>query len=222
VVTARSEVALQSWLDELPALLPALDQDASVRGLLLSDAVLTGDTLLRAADKAHPVVRGRAHLSVAALELALAYDGDQRPRRLAHVLENAEAAVGIAEAAVAPFLRVGLLPRATALMSGCLPLAPKNKAAALERRVVDLAAAVGAALAEQSAEARRGIATLAAAMTLADGVKLVRQATAKAAILERAIALAEDARVALVRAGELAKAEVAAELCERLEARLPH
>jgi hypothetical protein len=221
MTTARSEQALQGWLDELPALVPALEQDAGVRGMLLGDAVLTGDTLLRAAEKARPVVRGRAHLAVAALDLTLAYDGDNRARRLSQVADHAERAADIAQSVVAPFVRVSLLPPAMALMAGCLPLTAKSKAPALERRVVELAGAIGAALTEQATEARRGIASLAAAMTLADGVKLVRQASAKAAILERAHALATDARVALIRAGELAKAEAAAEVAEGLEARLP-
>ena len=222
MVTARSEKALLGWLDELPALVPALDQDSAVRGMLLGDAVLTGDTLLRAAEKARPVVRGRAHLAVAALDLTLAYDGDNRVRRLGQVAEHTEAAVDIAHSVAAPVVRVTFLPQAMALLSGSLPLTAKTKAPALERRVLELAGAIGAALTEQADEARRGIATLAAAMTLADGVKLVRQASAKAAILERSHALAKDARVALIRAGELAKAEVAAEVAAGLEKRLPH
>ena len=221
MVTARSDKALQGWLHELPALVPALDQDSGVRGMLLGDAALTGDTLLRAAEKARPLIRGRAHLAVAALDLALAYDGDNRARRLTQVADHAEAAVDIAHSVVAPFVRVSLLPQAMALLAGCLPLTAKTKASELERRVAELAGAIGAALTEQAAEARRGIALLAAAMTLADGVKLVRQASAKTAILERAHGLATDARVALVRAGELAKAEVASEVADGLEARLP-
>jgi hypothetical protein len=221
-VSARTETALRQWIAELPALAPALDQDAAVRRLLLSDAATAGDTLLRAARTGHPVVLGNAHLSVAALDLALAYDGDDRARRVTQAVEHAEAAVEIADAAVAPAVRVALLPRAAALMSGCLPLAPKAKASGLERRVTQLASAVGASLTEQADEARRGMALLAAAMTLGDGAKLIRQAAAKAAVLERALGLAEEARVALARAGEVSKAAVAAEVAEGLEARLPH
>lgn len=221
-MSAASEVALRGWLDELPALVPALGQEPAVRRLLVGDALTAGDALLRAAPKAHPLLRGHAHLSVAALDLVLAQDGDERSRRVQQVVDHAEAAVDIAEQAVAPMLRVGLLPPASALMAACLPLSPKGKASALERRVVALATAVGAALTEQADEARRGIALLAAAMTLGDGAKLVRQATAKAAVLERAVGLAADARVALVRAGELSKAAVAAEVTDALEARLPH
>jgi hypothetical protein len=119
-------------------------------------------------------------------------------------------------------VRVELMSRAAALLAGCLPLVPKAKAAALERQVTKLAGAVGMALTEQANETRQGMACLAAAMTLGDGAKLVRQATAKAAVLERALGLAEEARLSLIRAGELSKAEVAADVAAGLEARLPH
>jgi hypothetical protein len=221
-VSARSEAALRGWLDELPALAPAIDKDAAVRVLLLSDAATAGSTLLQAAKTGHPVVLGHANLSLAALDLALAYDGDDRSRRITRAVEHAEAAVEIAERAVAPAVRVELMPRAAALLAGCLPLMPKAKAAGMERRITQLAGAVGAALTEQATEARRGVACLAAAMTLGNGAKLVRQASAKAAVLERALGLAEEARIALARAGEVSKAEVAAEVADGLEARLPH
>ena len=140
---------------------------------------------------------------MAALDLALAYDGDDRSRRITRAMEHAEAAIAIADNALAPALRVELMPRAAALLAGCLPLVPKAQAADLERRVTQLAGAVGAALTEQATEARRGMACLAAAMTLGDGAKLVRQASAKAAVLERALGLAEEGRTALIRAGEM-------------------
>ncbi len=219
-MSARSDAALREWLDELPALTPSLDGEAGPRGVLLREAASTGNTLLRAAKTGHPVLLGHAHLSVAALELTLAYDGDERARRVTQALDHAETAAGIATKADAPAVRLDLLPRASALLAGCLSLSPKTKTAALERRLTELAGVVGAAMTEQNEQARTGMATLAAAMTLGDGAKLVRQPAAKQVVLERAAGLADQARLALVRAGELRKADLAAEVAHQLRARL--
>lgn len=214
-MSAAGTAAIRDWLDELPALVPGLDREASVRGVLVEDALTTGDTLVRAAPGAHPLLRGHAHLALAALHLVRAQDGEEVDRRVRQVEDHASAAVAIAEQATAPMLRVDLLPRATALLAGCLPLVPDSRP--LESRITELAAAAAAALTEQGEEARRGMSRLAAAMALADGAELVGSAS-RAAVLRRAASMAQEARAALVRAGELRRASLAREVAERLAA----
>ncbi|HEV7886476.1 MAG TPA: hypothetical protein VGO92_02885 [Acidimicrobiales bacterium] len=212
---ARAAQALQDWMDELPALALAVDAEPDARRVLLLDAA-ADEALLDKAHDAHPVLLARAHLAHAAIQLMLAdVDGEEHAEL---AVQHADHAVELGAALAAPGPRLAILPEAGAMAAlgmGRLRAARRRQ---VQHLLADVAEQTAEAYAEQAELSRRGAATLTAALSLAEGAKVVR-GKARTAVLERALGLAVDARRDLARAGEVAKAVLAAKTVASLESK---
>jgi hypothetical protein len=202
----QAEAALADWLAELPAFAAGIDErtDPATRRVLLDDA-LGEEDLLDAAPHAHPVLRARAHVALGTLRLLRAKDDDDTERGLDHL----DDAVDVTLSLEAPGPRLRLLAQAGAMAALGGAAARHTRRRQLGRRLPELAEHLAEAFAEQRRLADRGTATLAAAQALAEGAAAVTP-RARAAVRARAAELARDAHRDLVRAAELAKADVAA------------
>ncbi|MDQ1404234.1 MAG: hypothetical protein QOG03_2550, partial [Actinomycetota bacterium] len=214
-----AEGTLRGWLDELPAHAVAIDSAPTARRVLLDDLALD-DALLDKAivAGAHPVLLARAHLAHAVIQLLLASDGGDE-KTAQRGLEHCEAAFDLAVALEACGPRLELVGQTGALVANGLSLLRAGSRRAASRLLDDISEAFAAAFTEQDEMACRGAVTLAAAQALALGVKAVR-GKARAAVLERSLELAKDARADLIRAAELTKAQLAAETISGIEATL--
>jgi hypothetical protein len=213
MAAAKADQALADWLEELPALAVAIDVDAPARRVLLEDAA-ADEALLGKASNASPVVRARAHLAHAAIQMLLA-DAGGGAGAADRSVEHVHRAVEIANTLAASGPRLLLLSQAGAVAAGAIDGQRATARRTTSRLLTEISEGIGEALAQQLDDAHRGEVTLAAALALADGVKAVR-GKARIAVAGRASELATDARSDLIRAGELQKASLATDLIARL------
>jgi hypothetical protein len=217
VKTLTADAAVQSWLDELPAVAAGLDAPPEVRLEVVTDALDAGRGV--PLDLVHPVLAGRAHLANAALAL-LAADAGNDPAQVERAVAECTAATEIAMAATACAVRLELLPRTAALLAGCSARVPTARKRAVRAQLVAVATAVGEAIAEEEATLHHGQAMLAASQALAEGATTLRQKAARTALLTRCLTMATEARHLLACAGALRAAALADSTVADLEARL--
>lgn len=213
---SRAERSLAEWLDELPAISAALDVAGEGRRVVLDD-LAADEVLLSKAESgsAHPVLLAQAHLAQGVVHFQLAQDGGG-DAALNSAIGHCEAAFDLGRSLKASGPRLVLISHAGGVVASALDLMRHTQRRAASRLLEDVSEAMGEALVEQATEAHRGTVTLAAAQALADAAAVVT-GKARAAVLQRALDMANDAHGDLARAGELARARIASDTVVAVE-----
>jgi hypothetical protein len=197
----------------------AINADPSARKVVLDDLAADASLVEKAqAAKAHPVLVARGHIAQAAVQLLLA-DALGDEAAAAESLDRCEKAFDVANSLASSGPRLELVGQIGGLAASGVAFMRASQRRAAARLLDDVAESLGEALGQQADDAHRGTVTLAAARALADGAKVVR-GKARLAVLQRALAMATDARRDLFRAAELAKAALASATIASLEATL--